>query len=249
MNVLVVDDERVARHRLIRLLDKIDTVTVVGEAADGEEAREKIRELDPDLVLLDIRMPGIDGLELALTTPDMPHVIFTTAYEEYAVRAFEASAIDYLLKPIEADRLSRALEKARLLDQPQDRRELERLLQQMLGAGDPPRITARRGETLRVFDPREIARFTAREGYTAFRHEGREYLLENSITSLEERLGKLGFLRVHRRELVNLSLVRAITKQDEATVVELASGERALVSRRQVSVLKERLGIAGSKSS
>ena len=119
MRVLVVDDEGVARRRLVRMLSRMDEVEVAGEAASGDEALQQIASLRPDVVLLDIRMPGMDGLELAGNLPQpAPHVIFTTAYQEYAVQAFERSAVDYLLKPVETDRLQAALDKVRRLDRP-----------------------------------------------------------------------------------------------------------------------------------
>lgn len=113
MRVLVVDDEPLARRRLIRLLGKIHETEVVGEAANGEEALARIREKDPDVVLLDIRMPGVDGLRLVSENRDLPPIIFTTAYDEYAVQAFEANAVDYLLKPVQSARLEVALGKVR----------------------------------------------------------------------------------------------------------------------------------------
>lgn len=246
MKVLVVDDERVARSRLIRMLKAVEDVTIVGEAADGEEALEKVVSLRPDVVLLDIQMPGLDGLSLATRLAELaelPHVIFVTAYQEYAVNAFEASAVDYLLKPVEAQRLQAALEKVRRLRSLEDRGPLERLLRQMLVEADLPRIVARRGHTLRVFDPREISRFHAQDGYTVFRQGNQEFALEESIASLERRLGSLGFMKAHRRELINLRHVSSVRREQGVTLVELSDGQRAVVSRRELHALKQRLGI------
>lgn len=245
MKVLVVDDEPVARRRLIRMLKHMDGVTLVGEAADGDAALEQVFGTEPDVLLLDIRMPGETGLELAARLPDNAHVIFVTAYEEYAVQAFEASAVDYLLKPVEADRLATALEKVRRLQVRQDRHSLEALLRQIARAGELPRVTARRGETLRVFDPREIVRFRAEGGYTVFRHGGRSYVLNDTISALENLLKAWGFARTHRSELVNLSSVRALHREDDSVVAELSDGQRVPVSRRYLSAFKKSLGIAG----
>lgn len=245
MKVLVVDDEPVARRRLVRMLNRMDGVSVVGEAADGDSALAQVFETEPDVLLLDIRMPGETGLELAARLPKNVHVIFVTAYEEYAVQAFDASAVDYLLKPVEVGRLAAALEKIRRLQVPQDRKSLEELLRQLTRRDEPPRVTARSGETLRVFDPREIVRFRAEGGYTAFRHGGRSYLLNDSIAALEGLLGEWGFARTHRSELVNLSSVRALHREDESVVVELSDGQRVPVSRRYLPGFKKALGIAG----
>lgn len=245
MNVLVVDAEPVARRRLVRMLKRMDGVTVVGEAADGDCALAQVVETDPDVLLLDIRMPGETGLELASRLPENAHVIFVTAYEEYAVQAFDASAVDYLLKPVEEGRLAAALEKVRRLQVPQDRKSLEALLRQVKRRDEPPRVTARSGETLRVFDAREIVRFHAESGYTVFRHGGRSYLLNDTIAALEAALREWGFARTHRSELVNLSSVRALHRENETVVVELSDGQRVPVSRRYLPAFKKALGIAG----
>lgn len=243
MKLLVVDDERVARSRLKRMLAPLDDIEVVGEAADGEEALARIAELQPDVVLLDIRMPGMNGIELAHQLPDQTHVIFTTAYDEYAVQAFEAAAVDYLLKPVASERLIAAIDKVRLLRRPAERNELMRMLERLAERRELPRIHARRGDTIRVFDPREITRFHAQDRYTVFRHGGRKFLLDESIVSLEKRLGPWGFLKVHRSELVNLQKISALRREDDVTLVELADGQRAVVSRRSLKALKEHLGI------
>lgn len=243
LRVLVVDDEAVARRRLLRMLDRLPGIEVVGEAADGRKALEQIGALRPAVVLLDIRMPAMNGLELARQLDDETHVVFTTAYEEYAVQAFEAAAVDYLLKPIESERLAAALDRARRLDAPVDRAELASLLRRVSGHEEPPRVAARRGDTIRLFDPRHIARFHSEDGYTVFRHDGRKYLLDDSIVSLAHRLKPWGFLQVHRAEMVNLHHVKALRKIDDTTVVELADGQRAAVSRRHLSGLKKALRV------
>ncbi len=243
MRVLVVDDERLARNRLRRMLERFEEVEVVGEAADGEEALARIAEQRPEVVFLDIRMPELDGLAVARRLPPDTRVVFTTAYDEYAVDAFEAAAVDYLLKPIESERLAAAVEKVRRLTPAVERGELERLLKKLAGGAETPRVTARRGDTIRVFDPREISRFHAADRYTVFRHAGDEYLLDESIVALERRLGDLGFVRVHRAELINLGHVRALKREDDQTLAELADGQRAVVSRRHLRRLKEKLGI------
>ena len=182
MRVLIVDDEPLARVRLRRMLEKFSDVQVVGEAGDSVEARERIRDLNPDLVLSDIRMPGEDGLGLArgIETP----VIFTTAYAEHAVPAFEVEALDYLLKPIARDRLEAAVKRAR-----------ERIRD--------VRVRVKVGHRIRWFLAADICRFHASDKYTLFSHDGEEHVLDESLNALEQRLG--GFVRVHRKELVNLA--------------------------------------------
>jgi DNA-binding LytR/AlgR family response regulator len=246
LNVLVVDDEPLARRRLIRLLTRLPDVEVAGEAGNGEEALERIRDLDPDVVLLDIRMPGMDGLQLVVENRELPPIIFTTAYDQYAVQAFEANAVDYLLKPVQADRLGAALEKVRKIRSSLDAGRLNTLLEQLVesrDSGGTPRVTARSGKTIRVFDAGEISRFHASDRYTVFRHDGTEYVLDDSLNALEERLAHSGFARVHRSELVNLNHVKALHLEEGASEVSLADGQTAPVSRRMVGELKRKLGM------
>jgi len=245
VRVLVVDDETLARNRLTRMLGRIEGVEVAGEAADGVEALRKIKELCPDVVFLDIRMPGLDGLTLASTVPDLPPIVFTTAYDEYAVRAFDASAADYLMKPIEADRLEQAVERVRSRSGGAGSARLRTLLDELARRDGPDlvRITARSRDAIRVFDPAAITRFRSEDKVTVFRHGGEEFLLDESLQSLEERLARFGFFRAHRGELVNLHHVLAVRTEDDATRVELADGQTAAVSRRSVAELKRRLGM------
>lgn len=235
MRVLVVDDEEPARRRLVRMLERLGGIEVVGEAGDGEEALSLVRERAPELLLLDIDMPEMDGLELA-ELPEVPLVIFTTAHAEHAVRAFEVAAVDYLLKPIARERLAEAIERAKA-----------RAGRAPAGGSatpePPPRITARSGGTVHLVDAAEITRFHATDKVTIFVHEGRELVLDDSLATLEERLAAHGFFRTHRAELVNLAAVRALHTEGGSTHVELRDGSRAAVGRRVVAELKRRLGI------
>lgn len=241
MRVLIVDDEPLARSRLKRMLERIAAVEICGEAADGIEAREKIAALKPDLVLLDIHMPELDGLTLAATTL-MPPIIFTTAFQEHALEAFELAAVDYLLKPIEQDRLEKAIQRAQKTRL--DGASLRGLLEQALGRTETQRIAARSGSTVHFFDPREIGRLSSSDKYTLLTHQGAEYLLDDSLNTLEQKLAPFGFLRVHRSELVNLSAVKALHLDDGGAVLELKDGQKAQVSRRMLAQVKARLGLA-----
>lgn len=236
MKVLVVDDEEPARRRLVRMLERLGGIEVVGEAADGEQALALVRERAPELLLLDIDMPEMDGLELA-ELPGVPLVIFTTAHAEHAVRAFEVAAVDYLLKPIARERLAEAIERARA------RSQVGRATVAPPIIDPPPRITARSGSTVHVIDASEITRFHATDKVTIFIHEGRELVLDDSLSTLEERLGPHGFFRTHRSELVSLAAVKALHSEGGSTHVELRDGSRAAVGRRVVAELKRRLGI------
>ncbi|MCH9686677.1 MAG: LytTR family DNA-binding domain-containing protein [Deltaproteobacteria bacterium] len=237
IKVLVVDDEAPARRRLIRMLERLDGVEVVGEAGDGEHALALMRSQPSDLVLLDIDMPQMDGLELA-EEPGLPPIVFTTAHAEHALRAFELAAVDYLLKPVSRERLEQALERVRSRPAATNAAPAATAV-----SDDPVRITARRGNTVHVVDAAEVTRFHAEDKYTVFTHRDRELLIEDSLATLEQRLGAHGFLRVHRSELINVEAVVALHVEDGSTRAELRDGSHAAVSRRLVAELKRRLGI------
>ena len=244
MKALVVDDEPYARRRLRRLLEALGDVEVVGEAVDGLDALRQIEALAPDVVFLDIRMPGLDGLSLAARGDALPPIVFTTAYHEHAVQAFDAEAVDYLLKPIEPERLRKAVDRVRNRRAGDLADRLENVLQRVSHATAPPRIAARAGSTSYVFDPREIARFRAEAKYVVFDHHGKSYVLDDTIAELEERLVPLGFLRPHRSELVNGRQVVALHVEGRTATLELTAGVRIPVSRRRLEFVRRALGIS-----
>ncbi|MDI3291387.1 LytTR family DNA-binding domain-containing protein [Polyangium sp. 15x6] len=244
MKILVVDDEEPARRRLIRLLRDIPGTEVVGEAGDGEEALRRIEALGPELVLLDIRMPGLDGLSLAQRYVDLPPLVFITAYDEYAVQAFEVNAVDYLLKPVRPERLLSAVERARqrLLA---TKEAAARALSAVAGRGGPTSriVTVTRG-VIRLFDARDVTRFWSSDKYTLFRADREEHCTEEPLSTLEERLRAHGFLRVHRGELIHVGSVKALRSGEGIHEIELQDGQIARVSRRSLSALKAALGLA-----
>jgi two-component system, LytTR family, response regulator AlgR len=205
MKVLIVDDEAPARDRLQRLLENIAGVTTVGEAADGKTALLANRQFQPDVILLDIRMPGMDGLDTArelAKLPDPPAVIFTTAYGEHALEAFEAEALDYLVKPVRQERLEQALarlhKRGMVADTPQGRSHL----------------TVRKHGNLHLIPVEEILYFQADNKYVTAFLPGREELLEESLKQLEEEFGPR-FLRVHRNALIAMDALEGIEKSPD----------------------------------
>lgn len=246
MKVLVVDDERVARSRLSRMLRAFGDVAAIAEARGGEDALKKIETLAPDVVLLDIQMPGLDGLSVALRAAHLakpPHIVFVTAHDQYAVRAFEANAIDYVLKPVEAERLKAALTKSARLRSLQDHERLERIVQDLLRERGLHRIVARSGQSTRIVDAHDVSAIQAKDGYAVFHYGGHEFVLDESISELERQLGPVGFVRAHRSELINSNRVVALLREGEAMIVEFVDGQRATVSRRELARVKARLGI------
>jgi two-component system response regulator AlgR len=243
LKVLIVDDEPPARERLRSVLAEIADVEVVGEAVNGHEALQATHELAPDVVLLDVRMPGMDGLEAARhlnVLEEPPAVIFTTAYDQYAVEAFQAHAVGYLLKPVRKEQLAASLVRAGRLT----RAQLQRLA--AAGAGDARRshIAARHRDGLRLIPVGEVLYFLADQKYTTVRHVNGENLIEDSLRLLEGEFGP-AFVRIHRNALVSVKYLERIERNaDGQYFVQLRGCEAPLpVSRRLAGELKERFRI------
>jgi two-component system LytT family response regulator len=238
LRVLVVDDEGPARRVLRSHLAAEAGVEVVGEAADGPAAVEAIRTLDPDLVFLDVQMPGMTGFEVleSLGADAMPPVVFVTAYDEFALRAFEFAALDYLLKPFTGARLHAALERARRRKQGTNAQgeALGRLLASVRPApAYLRRIVARKGEAIRLVDVSEVVRLSAEGNYVAVRTERETFLLRETLGRVEARLDPERFARIHRSEIVAVDAVREIQPGFHGDyAVILKSGERLRMSRR-----------------
>ncbi len=229
MKALLVDDERLARSGLRRLLESHDDVTIVGEAVNADEALSQIRRLNPDVVFLDVEMPGRSGLELLEELEDFPAVIFTTAYQEYAVRAFEVSALDYLLKPIAADRLDAALDKVRKIVSPR-------------GAGPErkQRVFLREGERCWIVSLEEIRVLESEGNYTRVYFAGNRPLIYKS----EARLDPEPFSRASRSHIVNLRDIQSFAPQpDGGLVATLTGGIKVGISGRQSRKLKELMSL------
>lgn len=243
MRILVVDDEGPARHRLRDLLsdcaEKLG-LDVVGEAANGREALELVALLQPDVVLLDIRMPEIDGIEVARHLQKLervPAVVFTTAYDAYAIRAFEVHAVDYLLKPIRAARLEAALRRARSAVPPKD----DAL--SSLGSGPRANLCAQERGRIHLIPITEIVYLKAEMKYVTARTQAREFLLEESLTKLEQEYIDR-FVRIHRNCLVARAAIRGFERvhdEGEGHWVVMLDGlvEKLPVSRRQQHVVRE----------
>lgn len=241
--VLIADDEAPARERLRSLLAEIPEVMLVGEAENGLQALEMADELAPDIVLLDVRMPGLDGLEAARRIMDFaepPAVIFTTAFDEYAVNAFETQAAGYLLKPIRSEKLRTAILQAGRLTRPQ-------LTQAATVARFSERrthIAVKTRDGVRLVPIDKVIYFQADQKYTTVRHADGEDLIEESLRSLEDDLGQL-FVRIHRNALVNSALLLAIerdaTGQHFVTLRDCP--QKLAVSRRMAGDLRDRFRI------
>lgn len=243
LRALIVDDEPPARERLRSLLAEIEDIEIAGEGMNGEQCLELTAQLEPDVVLLDVRMPGLDGIAAARQLASLiepPAVIFTTAYDEYALNAFDAQAVAYLLKPIRKEKLEAALAQARRLTRPQ----LQRLAESTQAAERRSHIAARHRDQLRLIPFEEIAYFFAEQKYTTVFHQKGEDLIEDSLRSLEEEFGSL-FVRIHRNALVSVRYLETIERNPDGQYFVRLRGrsEPLQVSRRMASELRERFRI------
>lgn len=239
VRALVVDDEPLARAGLRAMLAAFDWVEVVGEAADGEAAVEAIDRLQPELVFLDVQMPGLFGMDVLRRIRRQPYVIFTTAFSQHAVAAFELGAVDYLLKPFGAPRLSAAMERIRAaIGEPAGVSALERLSGALAG-GPISRLFVRTGGSLVPLAITEVAWFEADGDYVTAHTARTRHALNISLTRLEERLDARRFIRVHRAHIVNLDHVRAFKRDARGNLeAELVDGRRVPVSRARAQELR-----------
>jgi len=253
----LVDDEPLAIERLQRLLANSAGLSIVGSATDPAQAIEFLATHSIDLLFLDIQMPGMNGFELLSRLAEQPFVIFTTAYDEYALRAFEVNSIDYLLKPVEPEQLERALTKLKRLRQTprpdwQRSPELPALLKQLaasLHGGQldyPRRIASRVGERISFLDLEAVTHFLAQDKLTYAVVSGRRHAVDQTVTELEQRLDPARFLRIHRSALVNVDWIHEVNSWFAGKVVltlKDAGRTQLPVARDRVRILKERLGI------
>ena len=241
IRALIVDDEEPARERLRLLLKTAPDVEVVGEASSGEEAMEQIDLLRPDLVLLDIQMRGISGLELAACLPrPRPKIIFCTAFDQYAVEAFELHAVDYLLKPVNRVRLAKAIERIRAKPGVEAEADLDKVTETV--HGKCTRLLARCGDRYRIVPQREVVYFSSEGGLSRAVTRERQFVLDPTLNDLEARLDPALFCRISRAAIVNLDAVREVRPMMGGTAnVALDTGAVLEVSRRRLKELLERL--------
>jgi two-component system LytT family response regulator len=240
IKAIIVDDEELARGYLRELLSGHSEIEIVAECANGFEAVKAVAETEPDLLFLDIQMPKLDGFEvLELIDPQrLPAVIFVTAYDQYAMRAFDAHAADYLLKPFDVARFERALERAR--SRMGERRPVAEIMHEARAGERPQRIVVKDGARVHVIPVGKLDYAEAQDDYVALHSEGKTYLKQQTIGALEEQLDPAGFVRIHRSAIVNLERVARIEPYaKDSRVAILADGARLPVSRTGYARLLE----------
>ncbi len=250
LRTLIVDDEPVARDLLVRMLARDERVEVVGECADGDSALRTIRALCPELVLLDVSMPGKNGLEVveALGDGRRPAIVFVTAHGDFAVRAFGVHAVDYLLKPVQEERLATALERVLNAREPEAWRRLQSRLDRLLaarkqGADEEEWLVVRQGDKRVPLRWEEIVWIESAGNYARVHGAGGEFLLRASLNELEERMGALPFARIHRQTLVNVSRIVSMRPVGHGDFrIQVAGGRELPLSRRYRPELERILG-------
>jgi two-component system LytT family response regulator len=252
MRAFLVDDEALALKRLSRMLAATGRVSVAGSSTDPVEAVQAVAEAKPDVLFLDIEMPGMNGFQMLSQLDPQPMVVFTTAYDQYALQAFGVNSVDYLLKPIEAAQLNRALDKLeRMRGGMEPRPELRELLERLAAATAkspeyPDRIASRTGERVEFVELSRITHFFASDKLTFAATAAKNYMIDHTIQELEQRLDPRKFIRIHRATLVNVDSVHELHAWFAGRMVLRLKDEKRTelaVSRDRVRALKQRLGI------
>ncbi len=238
---LIIDDERLARNELKKLLQDFSEIEVIGEAANANEGIEKIEELSPDLIFLDIQMPIKTGFDMLLEIEKSPRVIFTTAYNEFALKAFEVNALDYLMKPIEPKRLSEAIQK---LAQSEEKEMAVMSVQNkgLLTAND--QVFVKDGERCWFVKLSEVRLFESVGNYAKVFFGTNKPLILKSLNALEDRLDEKTFFRANRKQIINLRMIDKVEPYfNGGLLIDLIGGEKIEVSRRQAVKFKEMMSL------
>lgn len=239
---IIIDDERLARNELKKLLADFPEVEVIGEAANAKEGIEKIDMLMPDLIFLDIQMPGKTGFDMLMELEKAPHVIFTTAYDEFALKAFEVNALDYLMKPVEPKRLADALHKLQLAEEKEMAAAIAGVNRGMLSEND--QVFVKDGERCWFVKLADVRLFESVGNYAKVFFGTNKPLILKSLNALEERLDEKVFFRANRKHIVNLRMIDKVEPFfNGGLLLDLKGGEKIEVSRRQAVKFKEMMSL------
>jgi two-component system LytT family response regulator len=243
IKAIIIDDERLARNELRKLLQEFPEIEVIAEAANASEGLERIENLSPDLVFLDIQMPGKTGFDLLAELDRAPNVIFTTAYDEYALKAFEVNALDYLLKPVEPKRLADAIQKLHSQED-KDNHQVNPMNMNRSILNESDQVFVKDGERCWFVKLSEIRLFESVGNYAKVYFGPNKPLILKSLNALEERLDEKVFFRANRKHIVNLRLIDKIEPYfNGGLLLELKGSEKIEVSRRQTVKFKEMMSL------
>lgn len=240
MKALIVDDERLARKELMKLLEDHPSIEVVGEAMNAEEAIQMTNELNPDLLFLDIQMPGKTGFQLLEELDSVPVVVFTTAYDEFALKAFEVNALDYLLKPIQAERLAETV--AKITEKERSKIIAARNPDKKLGLND--QVFVKDGDRCWFVSLTNVRMFESDGNYIKVYFDTNRPMIHKSLNALDEKLDERAFFRASRKHIINLSWVEGIEQWfNGGLMVKLKGGDKVEVSRRQAAKFKDLMSL------
>jgi two-component system, LytTR family, response regulator len=243
IKTIIIDDERLARNELKKLLMDFPEIEVIAEAANASEGIEKIDSLNPDLIFLDIQMPGKTGFDMLAELDRSPSVIFTTAYDEYALKAFEVNALDYLLKPVEPKRLADAIQKLHVEEDKEPISDGELSVNRSI-LNEHDQVFVKDGERCWFVKLSDIRLFESVGNYAKVYFGPNKPLILKSLNALEERLDEKVFFRANRKHIVNLRLIEKIEPYfNGGLLLELKGGEKIEVSRRQTVKFKEMMSL------
>ena len=237
---IVIDDERLAREELKSMLSEFNEIEIIDEARNGEEGIDKINEMQPDLIFLDVSMPGMTGFEMLKKLENIPHVIFVTAYDEFALKAFEVNALDYVLKPIDPARLAEAIEKLRQKEDGEFESENEKVSREEKKLDTADRIFIKDGEKCYFVKLEEVRMLESDGNYVKIHFGKSRPLVLRSLNSFEEKLDAGSFFRANRKFIINLDWIEKVENWFNGGLqVELKSGDKVEISRRQAIRFKE----------
>jgi two-component system LytT family response regulator len=243
MTCIIVDDEELARNLLKEFLEVHDDVEVIGEADRGKEAVKMINEMKPDLVFLDVQMPGMDGFEVIEKLDHMPAIIFSTAYDQYALKAFEKNAVDYLLKPLDQERFNKAIDKIRnRMGSSTD--DLKALIETLKSGEEayPKSLFVQKSEKYLNLNVEDITYLEASGDYTVVSTPDDQFLSSSGISRVEAKLNPEKFIRIHRSTIINLDHLKEIEKHfNGGLVVTMKNGKKFSVSRTYTKKIKEKI--------
>ncbi|MBC7828903.1 MAG: LytTR family transcriptional regulator DNA-binding domain-containing protein [Chitinophagaceae bacterium] len=243
MRAIIIDDERLARNELKKLLMDFPEIEVISEAANASEGVEQIENLNPELIFLDIQMPGKTGFDMLGDLDKTPHVIFTTAYDEYALKAFEVNALDYLVKPVEPKRLADAIQKLHLQEE-REPNQMQSLNINRSILSEQDQVFVKDGERCWFVKLSDIRLFESVGNYAKVYFGPNKPLILKSLNALEERLDEKTFFRANRKHIVNLRLIDKVEPYfNGGLLLEMKGGEKIEVSRRQTVKFKEMMSL------
>lgn len=243
MKAIIIDDEPLARNLIREYLQSFPEIVIIAECGDGFDAAKRIQSEQPDLIFLDVQMPKISGFEMLEILEELPKIIFTTAFDEYALKAFEANAVDYLLKPFSKDRFSKAVGKA--LEEHKNNMQIDGLKRSLDGLQNEQldKVVIKENGDVKIIPLNDIMYFESYDDYVKIHTQSKVYVKKQTMSYYENNLNKFAFVRIHRSFLLNSAFLQSISSTQDTHMANLKNGATLSISRAGYSLLKELLKI------